>query len=300
MPDLAIVIPAYKSTYLSQTLDSIANQTDKRFHLYIGDDCSPYDLESIVRQYEEKISITYKRFDTNIGGKDLVSQWERCIALIQNESYIWLFSDDDTMDTNCVESFYRYVSVYPEEQLFHFNVNMIDSMVGGKINSLPEFPEKMSAGEYLESKLKGRVVSFVVEFIFSRNLYITVNRFQNFDLAWGSDFITWLKMAANTKNGIITIRGNNCTVNWRKSDENISPNKTKQMLMRKIPALIENAKFIKKELKQYPSKYLPLKASFRWWRFALGEIWRNKDILSIKDKIQLCYKYTMSIYCHSK
>ena len=39
--NLAIVIPAYKSTFLPAALDSIAAQTCQDFTLYIGDDCSP-------------------------------------------------------------------------------------------------------------------------------------------------------------------------------------------------------------------------------------------------------------------
>lgn len=54
---LAIVIPAYKSTFLSAALDSIAAQTSKDFTLYVGDDCSPHDLKSIVGKYTDKIDI---------------------------------------------------------------------------------------------------------------------------------------------------------------------------------------------------------------------------------------------------
>ena len=40
MSNLAIVIPAYKSTFLPVALDSIVAQTCKDFTLYIGGDCS--------------------------------------------------------------------------------------------------------------------------------------------------------------------------------------------------------------------------------------------------------------------
>ena len=49
--DLAIVIPAYKGTFLQETLESVARQTDRRFHLYIGDDCSPHGLKEIVKGF---------------------------------------------------------------------------------------------------------------------------------------------------------------------------------------------------------------------------------------------------------
>ena len=78
--------------------------------MYIGDDCSPGNLYSIVEKYENRIPIVYKHFDENLGGKDLVAQWERCIDLVGDEEWIWLFSDDDIMDPTCVENFYRYIA----------------------------------------------------------------------------------------------------------------------------------------------------------------------------------------------
>ena len=99
---LAIIIPAYKATFLPAALDSIAMQTCKDFTLYVGDDCSPEPIGSIVEQYRDKIDLVYQRFDTNLGSKDLVAQWERCIAMSRDEPYIWLFSDDDVMEPNCV------------------------------------------------------------------------------------------------------------------------------------------------------------------------------------------------------
>ena len=96
--NLAIVIPAYKSTFLAAALDSIAAQTSLDFTLYIGDDCSPNHLGAIVDRYRDRINLVYHRFDTNLGGKDLVAQWERCIDMSQGEEWIWLFSDDDVME----------------------------------------------------------------------------------------------------------------------------------------------------------------------------------------------------------
>ena len=51
MKSLAIIIPAYKDTYLRETLDSLVSQTINDFVVYIGDDCSPYNLKSIVNEY---------------------------------------------------------------------------------------------------------------------------------------------------------------------------------------------------------------------------------------------------------
>lgn len=109
MKRLAFFIPAYKAIFLPAALDSIAAQTCKDFTLYVGDDCCPEPIGSVVEQYRGKIALVYQRFNTNLGGKDLVAQWERCIAMSKDKPYIWLFSDDDVMEPNFVEALLRQV-----------------------------------------------------------------------------------------------------------------------------------------------------------------------------------------------
>ena len=113
MKSLAIIIPAYKDTYLRETLDSLVSQTINDFVVYIGDDCSPYNLKSIVNEYECKLNIVYVRFDNNLGGQSLVAQWNRCVAM-SKEKYIWLFSDDDLLPPNAVERFWNFEESHKE------------------------------------------------------------------------------------------------------------------------------------------------------------------------------------------
>jgi len=61
MHKLAIIIPAYKATFLPATLDSIAAQTCQDFTLYVGDDYSPEPIGSIVEQYRDNVDLVYKR-----------------------------------------------------------------------------------------------------------------------------------------------------------------------------------------------------------------------------------------------
>lgn len=229
MHSLAIIIPAYKSSFLKETLDSLAKQTNKNFTLYIGDDCSPYDLQSVVSQYQGKLDVIYHRFETNMGGADLVGQWERCIALSMAEPWIWLFSDDDTMDSNCVEAFYQTQKNNQDRQFFHFNVNVIDET--GKIIKRTCFPDDLDAKKFIMNKFHGNLKSFVVEYVFSRSLYNQVGGFQSFDLAWNSDDATWAKMALISRIKTVDL----ANVNWRQSSQNISPNtKDAAIVRRKI------------------------------------------------------------------
>ncbi len=268
---LAIVIPAYKRTYLEEALTSIASQTCKDFTLYIGDDCSSFDLFSIIRPYQSKIDIVYKRFESNLGGKDLVAQWERCIDMTQGEEWLWLFSDDDVMEPDCVKEFYKCLHDNPNELFFHYNINRIDSK-GKVLDKQPSWDSHVTTRQYLDGKLRGGYNTYVVEFILNRNLFMKVGRFQNYDLAWGSDFITWLKLS-DVNNGIKTISG--ARVNWRDSGENISPNKDPDIIYRKLKSVIQYTKYVS----DYAYTHYYGKPWF-YAKFAIGECRRNRNLLS--------------------
>ena len=148
MKKLAIIIPAYKATFLPAALDSIAAQTCKDFTLYVGDDYSPEPIGHIIEQYKEKINLVYQRFDTNLGGKDLVAQWERCIAMSKEEPYIWLFSDDDVMEPNCVELLLQQIeNTKGTYDLYHFDSYRIDE--NGKFELLRKpYPSIITSYDY--------------------------------------------------------------------------------------------------------------------------------------------------------
>ena len=234
MKRLAIIIPAYKATFLPAALDSIVAQTCKDFTLYVGDDCSPEPIGSIVEQYRNKIDLIYQRFDTNLGGKDLVAQWERCIAMSKSEPYIWLFSDDDVMESNCVEQLLKTIDTTQDSyDLFHFDVKEIDEE-GTVTRTLPEYPQVLSAYDYYKGKTSGLYRSYVVENVFSRRAYNQAGGFKNFDLAWGSDVATWCIFCGSK--GMKKVEG--AKVHWRRSGQNITPDTSREVAERKVTAEI--------------------------------------------------------------
>ena len=216
---LAIVIPAFKADFFEATLASIAAQTDKRFMLYVGDDASPDDLRQIVARYDSEMTIVYRRFEENLGGRDLVAHWERCIALIGSEEWIWLFSDDDTMGAECVARFYDFLA--REEagsiDLVHFDVEVVDEN-DEQVWPLRPFPPRLECGDFFAARVRGELHSTVVEYVFRRRKWVETEQFERFDLAWFTDDATWMKLSQ--ENGIHTIPGPR--VHWRYSGKNIS------------------------------------------------------------------------------
>lgn len=229
---LAIIIPAYKAAFLPAALDSIAAQTCKDFTLYVGDDCSPEPIGSIIEQYRDKIDLVYQRFDTNLGGKDLVAQWKRCIAMSQDEPYIWLFSDDDVMKPNCVEALLKQIEatngIY---NLYHFDSYRINEEGEFELLRNP-YPAVLSSYDFYKGKTTGKYNSFVVENVFSRQIYEQSGGFKNFDLAWGSDIATWCIFSRETGMCLVP----EALIGWRRSSRNITPDKSRAIAERKIIA----------------------------------------------------------------
>lgn len=118
---IAVIIPAYKDTYLLNTLISINNQTDKKFNLYICNDSSPYNIEKVLADFKKinKIHFEYIKFENNLGGSDLIQHWNRCINQIKNEEWIWLFSDDDLMEDNCIRDLNHQINLGIKEDVAH-------------------------------------------------------------------------------------------------------------------------------------------------------------------------------------
>lgn len=235
---LAIIIPFYKIDFFEQTLVSLKNQTDQRFTIYIGDDSSPADLQTVFQHLNNdhwiSEKVIYKRFDKNLGNASLVKQWERCIALTENEEWLWLFSDDDIMDENCVACFYNslkesnaYYDLYKFDTLI---INLKNEVIG---ESLVKPVARLDNFSLIMEKITGRLSTFVVEYVFSRKIYNEKKGFVDFPLAWGSDDATWVKFS--DERGICQI---NCAkVSWRLSDTNISGNLTRNGI-KKLTALL--------------------------------------------------------------
>ena len=219
---VAIVIPAYKLTYLEEALSSIAAQTDRRFKLYIGDDASPENLYEIVAKFESRIPLSYIRFNENIGQKSLVSHWHRCIDLIKEEQWIWLFGDDDIMEPTCLETFYKALDEQPTYDLYKFNTMVIDKDGVASTKRLGSFAEVVTSQDFLKSRLKWQNNSYVVEYIFRRKVYESVAGFPDFATALASDDAFWAMVSL--RSGIKSMSGP--FVKWRYSGSNISSLRT--------------------------------------------------------------------------
>jgi glycosyltransferase involved in cell wall biosynthesis len=215
---LALVIPYFKLEFFEETLKSLSNQSDKRFNVYIGDDASSESPKSLIEKYNDKFSLTYKRFENNLGSVSLTNQWARCIFMTGDEEWLMILGDDDILGCNLIEEFYNNISDIKEisSSVIRFASQVVNE-TGEEISDIFTHPKREQALDSLVRKLRNETRSSLSEYIFSRKSFESVG-FMNYPLAWHSDDYAWLSFCENTC--IYTI--NSSLVHVRMSTLNIS------------------------------------------------------------------------------
>ncbi|MNQ35097.1 Glycosyl transferase family 2 [compost metagenome] len=245
---LAIIIPYYKLSFFEETLVSLANQTDKRFKVYIGDDASPENPLELLNQFEGKFEFVYHRFEDNLGGISLTKQWERCINLSKNEDWLMILGDDDFIDNKLVELWHsNFESFNKKTAVIRFASKLIFEETN-RTSEIYSHPIWENATDSFYRKFKHLTRSSLSEYIFSKESFLKY-RFYDYPLAWNSDDRAWLDFSDNKP--IFTI--NDSIVYVRLSDLNISGKQDNNFA--KSLSVISFFKFlIKKKLSLYKNE----------------------------------------------
>lgn len=211
----SFVLPAYKAKYLKEAIDSILNQTYADFELIIVNDASPEDLDSIVNSYDDK-RIQYYRNEQNMGGKDLVAQWNFSISYATGE-YLILASDDDVYSSEYLAKMDSLICRYPEVNVFRPRIRLINEY--GNIIGIEGYQgEYQTKIEYLYSWTQQWIGSGIPYFIFKREALMAIGGFVNYPLAWFSDDATVFKLIDNG----IGVYSTETLFSFRHSTESIS------------------------------------------------------------------------------
>lgn len=245
---LTIIIPFYKLTFFEETLQSLANQTDKRFKVYIGDDASAENPINLLNKFKGDFDFVYHRFETNLGGISLVKQWERCIAMLANEEWIMILGDDDYLSNTVVASWYEnYSQFYKKAEVIRFATKMI-FQEKNEVSEKYEHPVWESATDSYLRKFNHQTRSSLSEYVFSRKTYAK-HHFYDYPLAWNSDDQAWLDFSWNKP--IYTI--NESFIFVRLSQLNIS-GKSDNCSLKNISQALFYKKLIKSHFQYFNKK----------------------------------------------
>lgn len=274
---LAIIIPYYKRTFFEETLESLANQTNKLFKVYIGDDASPENPKDLLEKFKGNFDFVYHRFVDNLGGKSLTQQWERCIALSGDEEWIMILGDDDVLDSTVVASWYVHFNTFcGQTNVIRYATKVKDDSLG-IVSYVYHHPIWENAADSYWKKYKDWSRSSLSEYVFSRSVFLKYG-FKNYPLAWHSDDAAWLDFSDYKP--IYTI--NESVVYIRMSSINIS-GKT------------DNLNFKQKSFFLF-LKYILFKKASLFNRVQLNDFTRKYENEILKDRKLLPIEWFFVLY----
>ena len=119
-----IAIPAFKSKFLGEAIESCLSQTYGNFEVVIVDDASPEDLKSVVDGYHDD-RIRFYRNEKNCGAVDVVDNWNICLSHAKGD-YIICMGDDDRLLPCCLKEYLKLMEKYPGLGVYHAWTEIID------------------------------------------------------------------------------------------------------------------------------------------------------------------------------
>lgn len=156
-PLVSVVMPAYKSLYLTEALESISCQTYRPIELIVCDDARNDEVEQVVEAFRAQadFSIRYQRNETRL--------WEmrstaRGVSLAQGR-YVKFLHDDDVLHPACIASLVAAMEADPGVSLASSRRRRVDEQG----NPLPDILATVYpfAGDVLIDG--GDLISFLAE-----------------------------------------------------------------------------------------------------------------------------------------
>lgn len=252
-----IIIPYYKKVFFRQTLESLVDQTNKNFKVYVFNDNSPESPNDLIEEFKNKLNLVYFEFDENLGGKSLVKHWQRCIKKSNVEGWLMLLGDDDFLGENVIHDFYCNIDKIESlkiEVIRYATVVINDE--SERLSNIYTHPIIEKATDSLMRKIKNHTRSSLSEYVFK------VKKFGEYEIidlpnALFSDDL--MLLSHSSFGDIFTV--NTSIVQIRKSDYNLSggvklPNRHVGMItFYKILLLNYKDKFTKKDIRVIEKKF---------------------------------------------
>ncbi len=232
---VSFILPAWKSLHLAEAIESILAQTSQDWELVVVDDCSTEPVGEIVASFKDQ-RIRYYRNEKNIGGKDLVRQWNHSISFATGD-YVVLAADDDKYKPEFCEEVLKLAEKYPEVDLIHSSVEQIDED-GFHLWDDSILPEYTSKYEYLNWWLTGRSFTCVGNFAFKRSALMAMGGFMDFPCAFGSDIATPISLS---KNGVANTQ--QMLFCFRQSEQHLSADRSR--FKEKLEAISQLSDFLR-------------------------------------------------------
>lgn len=194
----SVLIPAYKSTYFQECLQSVLQQTYPHYEIIVVNDASPENIDSIIQEFNDK-RIHYFVNKKNCGAVNVVDNWNICLKYASGD-YVICIGDDDKLLPICLEEYAKLINKYPDIGLLHGWTEIINehSEIIRPTTHRCEFETAISL---MWHRMYAYRYQFIGDFCYKRDWLCQNGGFYKLPLGWGSDDISAIIGAM--KNGIV-------------------------------------------------------------------------------------------------
>lgn len=190
----SILIPAYKQQFLSEAIESCLRQTVDDYEVIIVNDCSPDDLDAIVKHFNDP-RIKYYKNEENNGAVDVVDNWNICLSYAEGD-FVLCMGDDDRLLPWCLSEYSLLIQKYPNLDVYHARTELIDEK-GDLVNLQESRPEWESAYSALWHQCCCHRIQYIGDFLFRTSILRREGGFYKLPLAIFSDNISSIRAAKN-------------------------------------------------------------------------------------------------------
>lgn len=184
----SIAIPAYKSSFLKECIESILQQGYSNFEIIIVDDDSPENIKAIVEPFLSDYRVYFYQNEKNFGAINVVDNWNKCLGYATGD-YIICMGDDDRLLPNCLEEYVRLIKKYPEIGIVHGWTELIDENSKFLCLTAPR-PEYESVYSFIWNRWNNRFHQYIGDFCFHIEWLREKGGFYKLPMAWESDDIS--------------------------------------------------------------------------------------------------------------
>lgn len=161
---ISILLASYNGEkYIAEQIESILNQTEKNFCLYINDDCSTDNTFKIAKEYEKKYpdKIKVTKNDKNSGS----AKYNFINMMIEHkDKYVMLCDQDDIWIPNKIEitlkKMLEFENRYGKETpiLIHTDLKVVDA----SLNEISNSSKNYLCANYNKTKLNNLIIQNIV------------------------------------------------------------------------------------------------------------------------------------------
>lgn len=213
-PFFSVGIPAWKSNYLTDAIQSVLNQSFSDFELIIVNDASPYGLDEIVGSFDDG-RIRYYDNHKNFGAEAVVDNWNKCLSYSCGK-YFLLLGDDDRLEPDCLEAFAELIKSYPDLDVYHCRANILNenSIITGYTASWPEYE---TVYNNIWHRINGWRQQYLSDFVYKTDKLKANGGYYKLPMGWTCDDITsYIAMSekgiAHTEKRVFSYRQSDITM----------------------------------------------------------------------------------------